>query len=88
MPRAVRRAGARCVILPLLMLTACQQQAANATDPISRLRLACAVGDPNACKALADASHTAAARPTADSRAAQVQKDVAAMQRGLRRNSD
>jgi hypothetical protein len=76
------------VLLPLLFVTGCQQQSAYAIDPSSRLREACTGGDPNACKALSDMSHGSSARASSEVRAAQIQKDVAAIIRGMRRNTD
>jgi hypothetical protein len=77
-------------LIPWLFLTACQAQPTTALDTLIQIREACAAGDPTACRQLADASgasemHTVHLAP--DTRAEQVQKDVAAIIRGMQRSS-
>jgi hypothetical protein len=74
----------------VFLLSACQQPRVEAADPAAQIREACADGDPSACQQLTQSSApdgTSALRWAPDSRAEQVQRDVAAIIRGMRRSS-
>ncbi len=59
-------------------------------ETLAQLQESCASGDPTACRQLADAAGAPEVRPVRlapDRRAEQVQKDVAAIIRGMQRTS-
>jgi hypothetical protein len=84
------RGWSRCLLLALLLLTGCEQQPAGASDTFAELRHSCPPGDPQTCHQINPASRQQSLpdeRPTPESLAAQVQRDVAAIIRGMRQTS-
>jgi hypothetical protein len=82
--------AARSAALMLLFLAACQQQPVDATNTLAQLEEGCDSGDSSACRQLADATQSpqwGEARLSPDRHMAQVQRDVAAIIRGIQRTS-
>jgi len=84
------RRAVPAIALALLSLTGCQAPSLSTADMLAQIQESCAAGDPTACRQLADASGAPEVRPmrlAPDRRAEQVQKDVAAIIRGMQRTS-
>jgi hypothetical protein len=75
-----------CLLLALL-LVGCQLPAANRSDILAGLSGPCTQGETEPCDPGVRPPATAEERPTAEDHATQIQRDVAAIIRGMRQTS-